>query len=152
MAMLARVQQDLAELASDAHVDASAEVVKPIMGGDVVWHCALSGPSMTPYEGGVFKLCVRFPEAYPMQPPLLRFATKIFHCNVSPDGWLALESLGGGWSPSTTLSQVLSAVVGLLVQPDPMAASVPEIAALLHFDRRQHDSMARRCTRRFAMA
>lgn len=40
------------------------------------------GPSETPYEGGVFQLAFAVPEPYPLQPPQVRFLTKIFHPNV----------------------------------------------------------------------
>lgn len=40
------------------------------------------GPSETPYEGGVFQLAFAVPEQYPLQPPQVRFLTKIFHPNV----------------------------------------------------------------------
>lgn len=40
------------------------------------------GPSETPFEGGVFQLAFSVPEQYPLQPPQVRFLTKIFHPNV----------------------------------------------------------------------
>ena len=40
------------------------------------------GPSETPFEGGVFQLVFSVPEQYPLQPPQVRFLTKIFHPNV----------------------------------------------------------------------
>ena len=42
----------------------------------------VQGPSETPYEGGVFQLAFAVPEQYPLQPPQVRFLTKIFHPNV----------------------------------------------------------------------
>lgn len=42
----------------------------------------MQGPSETPYEGGVFQLAFSVPEQYPLQPPQVRFLTKIFHPNV----------------------------------------------------------------------
>lgn len=43
---------------------------------------SIQGPSETPYEGGVFQLAFAIPEQYPLQPPQVRFLTKIFHPNV----------------------------------------------------------------------
>ena len=40
------------------------------------------GPSETPFEGGVFQLVFSVPEQYTLQPPQVRFLTKIFHPNV----------------------------------------------------------------------
>lgn len=48
---------------------------------DFVSSC-YQGPSETPYEGGVFQLAFSVPEQYPLQPPQVRFLTKIFHPNV----------------------------------------------------------------------
>lgn len=44
--------------------------------------CSLQGPSETPYEAGIFQLAFSVPEQYPLQPPQVRFLTKIFHPNV----------------------------------------------------------------------
>ncbi|ESQ32110.1 hypothetical protein EUTSA_v10005728mg [Eutrema salsugineum] len=46
------------------------------------WTALIKGPSETPYEGGVFQLAFAVPEPYPLQPPQVRFLTKIFHPNV----------------------------------------------------------------------
>lgn len=43
---------------------------------------SMQGPSETPFEGGVFQLAFAVPEQYPLQPPQVRFLTKIFHPNV----------------------------------------------------------------------
>ncbi|MED6112531.1 hypothetical protein PIB30_062528 [Stylosanthes scabra] len=46
------------------------------------WTALIKGPSETPFEGGVFQLAFSVPEQYPLQPPQVRFLTKIFHPNV----------------------------------------------------------------------
>ncbi|KAF2286970.1 hypothetical protein GH714_036453 [Hevea brasiliensis] len=45
------------------------------------------GPTETPYEGGVFQLAFSIPEQFPLQPPQVRFLTKIFHPNVHFKGY-----------------------------------------------------------------
>lgn len=42
----------------------------------------ITGPSQSPFEGGVFKLELFLPEEYPMQAPKVRFLTKIYHPNI----------------------------------------------------------------------
>ena len=46
------------------------------------WVGYLKGPPDTPYENGVFVIDIQIPEQYPLQPPVVRFETTIFHPNV----------------------------------------------------------------------
>lgn len=46
------------------------------------FHIMMGGPGGTPYEGGLYRLELFLPEQYPMEPPKVRFLTKIFHPNI----------------------------------------------------------------------
>ena len=46
------------------------------------WEASLIGPQDTPYESGVFKLCISIPDRYPFEPPQVTFQTKIYHPNI----------------------------------------------------------------------
>jgi hypothetical protein len=48
----------------------------------------IQGSSETPYDGGIFQLAFAVPEQYPLQPPQVRFLTKIFHPNVHFKVWI----------------------------------------------------------------
>lgn len=36
----------------------------------------------TPFYGGIFQVSINVPTAYPMEPPKVKFVTKIFHPNI----------------------------------------------------------------------
>ena len=42
----------------------------------------VAGPDETPFAGGTFRLELFLPEGYPMEPPKVRFLTKIYHPNI----------------------------------------------------------------------
>jgi len=85
------------------------------------WKCVISGPSKTPYEGGVFKLDIKFPLNYPQSPPNVTFQTKIFHPNIGQNGSICISILKS-WSNSTseqyTIREVLVSIMLLLTAPN----------------------------------
>ena len=50
------------------------------------WELVLVGPPDTPYEGGIFKAMMQFPDDFPNQPPEMTFLSKMYHPNVYEDG------------------------------------------------------------------
>lgn len=59
-----------------------------------VWWVTINGPAGGPYEGGKFKVEIKFGDSYPRTPPKFRVMTPIFHCNVMPQ-WCSYEVVGG---------------------------------------------------------
>ena len=68
------------------------------------WSASLRGPADSPYEGGVFKLEVKFPNDYPFKAPQIKFTTPVWAPDVNPQtGAIDLDILGACWSPALTV-------------------------------------------------
>ncbi|KAF6763849.1 ubiquitin-conjugating enzyme9 [Ephemerocybe angulata] len=67
------------------------------------WEVGIPGKSNTPWEGGLYKLSMTFPEDYPSKPPKCKFTPPLFHPNVYPSGTMR-RSHG---SPAITIKQIV---------------------------------------------
>ena len=83
------------------------------------WSATISGPSESPYEGGIFSLDINLPENYPIRPPQIIFKTKIFHPNINSSGSICLDILKNQWSPALTIHKTLLSISSLLTDPNP---------------------------------
>ena len=79
----------------------------------------MEGPQGTPYENGFYRLELFLPEGYPMEPPKVRFLTKIYHPNIDKLGRICLDILKDKWSPALQIRTVLLSVQALLSSPEP---------------------------------
>jgi ubiquitin-conjugating enzyme E2 R len=95
------------------------------------WDCYIEGPKDTPYEGGIFKARMKFPEDYPMSPPELYFISEMWHPNVFKDGKVCIsilhppseDPLSGElpeerWRPTQTVATILLSVQSMLNDPN----------------------------------
>jgi ubiquitin-conjugating enzyme E2 A len=121
-----------------------------------VWNATIFGPSETCWEGdrrsahelsplfivqsgGIYSLRLTFCDRYPEKPPKVRFTTKMFHPNVYADGNICLDVIQAKWSPSYTVSSILTSIQSLLTDPNvqspanPVRVIVCVIVAFAHF-------------------
>mmetsp|Transcript_67936 Transcript_67936/g.141907 ORF Transcript_67936/g.141907 Transcript_67936/m.141907 type:complete len:171 (-) Transcript_67936:415-927(-) len=137
-----RLLRDFKGLTANAPEGISAAPI----GDDLFNWCAIVvGPPSTPWEGGVWKLDLKFPEDYPSQPPFVKFRTEAFHPNVFPDGQICLDLLrSSGWSPSYDVCGILVAIQSLLADPDthqtPEGGANPDAESLFVRDRHQYNA------------
>ncbi|KAI3390016.1 hypothetical protein SNEBB_007604 [Seison nebaliae] len=80
--------------------------------------CVLDGPMQTPYEERKFELELFVPERYPMDPPKVRFLTKIYHPNIDKLGRICLDILKDKWTPALQIRTVLLAIQALMSAPN----------------------------------
>ncbi|XP_014205825.1 uncharacterized protein LOC106637534 [Copidosoma floridanum] len=115
------------------------------------WQATITGPSGSPYEGGLFYLYLQVPQSYPMRPPVVRFLTKILHPNVSRHGDVGIDSIHHNWSLALTISKVLISVQSLLTDPYCQVCMEPELGDMYMNDRARFEKVAREWTWKYAM-
>eukprot|EP01027_Heterolobosea_sp_BB2_P007078 GEZU01010582.1.p1 GENE.GEZU01010582.1~~GEZU01010582.1.p1 ORF type:complete len:128 (-),score=20.14 GEZU01010582.1:74-457(-) len=74
------------------------------------WDAVIFGPEDSPWEGGVFKLTLKFTEEYPNKPPEVKFVTNIFHPNVYANGSICLDILQNQWSANYDVAAILTSI------------------------------------------
>lgn len=82
--MAAATRRLLKELASNYNdPNPALSLLVPINENDIfTWKAVLKGVPESPYEGGEWNILIYIPHEYPMQPPTMKFETKICHPNI----------------------------------------------------------------------
>ncbi|TYH65766.1 hypothetical protein ES332_D06G077700v1 [Gossypium tomentosum] len=119
-------------------------------------HAQIEGPEETVYSKGIFKIKIQIPERYPLQPPIVTFATPIYHPNIDNGGRICLDILNlppkGAWQPSLNISTVLTSIRLLLSEPNPDDGLMCEASREYKYNRQAFDQKARSMTEKYAKA
>ncbi|KAL6495508.1 Ubiquitin-conjugating enzyme E2 5 [Orobanche gracilis] len=82
--------------------------VEVINDGMQEFYVHFHGPPDSPYHGGIWKIRVQLPDAYPYRSPSIDFINKIYHPNVDEmSGSICLDVINQTWSPMFGLVNVV---------------------------------------------
>ncbi|KAL4297713.1 hypothetical protein GQ457_12G023280 [Hibiscus cannabinus] len=132
----------------------------------------IEGPEETVYGNGIFKIKIQIPERYPLQPPIVTFATPIYHPNIDNGGRICLDTLNlppkasfvqshdeygclskqGAWQPSLNISTVLTSIRLLLSEPNPDDGLMCEASREYKYNKQAFERKARSMTEKYAKA
>uniref|UniRef100_A0A5S6QL70 UBIQUITIN_CONJUGAT_2 domain-containing protein n=1 Tax=Trichuris muris TaxID=70415 RepID=A0A5S6QL70_TRIMR len=109
------------------------------------WDCAIPGPPGTPWEGGLYKVQMKFTEEYPAVPPVCCFSPPLFHPNVFSNGRVCLNILHpDGWKASLGIKEVLEGIQYLLREPNIDDPASREASDAFKTNKTYYESIARK--------
>jgi ubiquitin-protein ligase len=111
-----RLMADLKNLKKENPDGVSAQ---PNSDSIFLWTGVIQGPSESAWEGGIFKIALKFPESYPIDPPTVKFLTQMFHPNIYPDGKVCVDVLQTKWTATSDVLSILISLQVLLACPNP---------------------------------
>ena len=87
---------------------------------------------------------------YPLEPPKVRFITKIYHPNVDKLGRICLDILKDKWSPALQIRALLLSIQALMSAPNPDDPLANDVAELWKKDEKAAMATARQWTQQYA--
>lgn len=123
------------------------------------WTVFIIAPDNTPYEKGIFRALIRFPDTYPMDPPSVQFISDILHPNIYRDGKVCMSTLQNpapahleansdpllNWRPVLGIEQVIVSLISMLADPNCDDPANRDCAQLFMQDHDTYLLKAREC-------
>ncbi|KAJ3276284.1 E2 SUMO-conjugating protein ubc9 [Terramyces sp. JEL0728] len=114
-----------------------------------IWDCIIPGREGGIWEGGQYKLTMRFPEEYPTKPPICKFNPPLFHPNVYTDVCLSIINENISWKPSIAIKEILLGIQDLLEDPNPDSPANGTANKLFTKDRLAYEKNVREQAKKF---
>ena len=124
-----------------------------------LWKITMLGARNTSYKDGLFFLCAKFPEEYPIKPPEVYFLTPIYHLNVNPRAPRSSEDIPLGhisistlswWKPEYKMREVLVNIFALFYKANPDSAYGLDRAEEYRENRAVYEEKVKRFTKKYA--
>ncbi len=109
------------------------------------WDAVIFGPGDTCFDGGVFRLRMKFPTDYPKNAPTVWFWSRMFHPNVYPNGKICLDILEmkEKWNEKYDAATVLCAIQSMLADPNPESPANGEANSLYQVNVKEYERRVR---------
>ncbi|GAA0147624.1 ubiquitin-protein ligase [Lithospermum erythrorhizon] len=111
-----------------------------------------NGPTDSLYVGGVWKVRVELPDAYPYKSPSIGFVNKLYHPNIDEmSGSVCLDVINQTWSPMFDLVNIFEVFLPqLLLYPNPSDLLNGEAAALMMRDQTTYEQKVKEYCEKYA--
>ncbi|GAB0132735.1 Ubiquitin-conjugating enzyme E2 8 [Epichloe bromicola] len=141
-----RIETDVMKLMSDYEVTLVNDNSKQ------EFYVRFKGPPETPFEGGLWKVHVELPDAYPYKSPSIGFVNRIFHPNIDElSGSVCLDVINQTWSPMFDMINIFEVFLPQLLRyPNPTDPLNGEAAALLIREPKSYDAKVKEYVRKYA--
>eukprot|EP00166_Cyanidium_caldarium_P003795 ctg_369.g168 len=140
-----RREMDIMKMMADYELELSEE--NQVSDFYVKFH----GPAEA-YEGGVWKVHVQLPDAYPYKSPSIGFVNRVYHPNVDESGSVCLDVINQTWSPMFDLVNIFEVFLPqLLTYPNPTDPLNGEAAALQLKDPEKYTAKVKEYVQKYAL-